>query len=85
MPRGLEEKEVEKKVTETVEVVEAKPVEEKPDQVKTDAKEVHWTVPGGTSKVTLFRYDRNGKYLQQYSISSYISMKPGETFVIKAR
>lgn len=58
--------------------------EEKP-YVETDAKEVRWTVPEGTEKVTLFKYDDQGNYVSQYNISSYITMSPGETFIIKVK
>jgi hypothetical protein len=60
-----------------------KPVD--PDKIETSAKEIRWTVPDGTKKVTLFKYDKNGKYITQYSISQYIDMKPGETFIIKVK
>lgn len=70
MPRGLEE--------------EMEEPAEKP-YVETDAKEVRWTVPDGTNKVTLFKYDAKGNYVSQYNISSYIAMNPGETFIIKVK
>ena len=80
MARGLEDPEKMKDET------EAKAEVEKDDGItKTGDAEVHWTVPKGTTKVTLFQYDKRGKYVKQFAISTYITMNPGETFVIKAK
>lgn len=81
MPRGLEPEETSNTVVSTPEPV--KPVD--PDLIETNAKEIRWTVPDGTSKVTLFKYSKTGKYITQYIISQYIDMKPGETFIIKVK
>lgn len=78
MPRGLEDPDKMKDEKETV-------VEKDDGITKTKDHEVHWTVPEGTTKVTLFQYDKNGKYVKQFAISSYITMREGETFVIQAK
>lgn len=73
MPRGVENKEPEKK-----------PVEE-PTVLKTSAPEVHWTVPEKTKFVYLTKLDKNGRRVKSYTITDFISMKPGETFVITVK
>jgi hypothetical protein len=91
MPRGLEDPEKMKDTetpkgeAEAPQEKEVKPVEKDDGVTKTDDATVHWTVPKGTTRVTLFQYDKNGKYVKQFAISSYITMKPGETFIIKAK
>lgn len=55
------------------------------DIVRTNAPEVHWTVPLDTDAVYLYELDRNGRQVTSYTISNYITMKPGHTFIIKAK
>lgn len=80
MPRGIENHEEVKK---EAEVVEEKKVEE--NVVKTSASEVHWTMPEGKNKVYLYEYDSDGNQITSYTISSYITMKSGHTYVIIAK
>lgn len=72
MPRGLEEQAPEL------------PVEEE-KVVKTSAPEVHWTVPENTRTVYLTKLDSEGNRVKSYTITNFISMNPGETYVITVK
>lgn len=71
MPRGIEEQSPELPVEETV--------------VKTSAPEVHWTVPENTKTVYLTKLDDKGRRVKSYTITNFISMSPGETYVITVK
>ncbi len=42
-----------------------------------DPREATWTAPAGTTTVYAEVYDERGKFIDRYTISTYISIKPG--------
>lgn len=70
MPRGVEGKEPVVTTESTI--------------TKTSEKEVHWTVPPKTTKVTLTEYNTKGEKVSSHTITNFIAMKPGHRFIIKA-
>lgn len=75
--RGLESN------TEVKEVM-ASEVKSQDDITITSASEVHWTMPTDKRTVTMTQYNKYGREITSYTITNYITMTPGDTYVIKA-
>lgn len=47
-------------------------------------KKVKWVVPPGTSKVKVHVYDSKGQRVNSYTISNYITLRPGQTLEVES-
>ena len=74
-------------VTEPTKMPESKPAETTPAPVvvEENPRKVTWNVPKGTQDVVVNVYGTDGKFINYYTITNYITLKPGYKIEVIAK
>lgn len=51
----------------------------------TSSSKVNWTMPSDKKVVTMTHFNKYGRQIASYTVTDYITMTPGDTYVIEAK